>query len=336
IAARILRERRDSRGLVVQIAEHDRLRRAGLRAGRRDVAVLHVAVLETRPVLRAADSLHAEGALLHHAFLPHRDVWIEQHVERIRPALPLTAPLGIVVPVEVAHLVGTVVGAVARADAAVVDLAVQAIGRVVRGVHRAHRLTGRVAALLAQHRRYHGADGAPPLTAGVVALDPEPAHLPASGHELFTHGRKIVLGVARGYAGRAAGAFGQVDRHRPARMLAGVVPERRLLVLRLRPRIERLAGVRRRLLLGEWMGSALQLARFGERQHLDDAPSLLARVPLDGGEPAMVAGLGDLDADGERAPTEVRGRVAQERKRIERAVLGVAAVRLVTLSARDR
>src|SRR5439155_4951951 len=312
-----------ARGLVVQITEHDRLRRARLRAGRRDVPVLHVAVLEARPVLRAADPLHAEGALLHHAFLPHRDVRIEEHVERVGPALPLTAPLGVIVPVEVAHLVGTVVGAVARADAAVIDLAVQAVGRVVRGVHRAHRLAGRVAALLAQHRGHHGADGATPHTAGVVALDPEPAHLPASGHELFPDGREVVLGVARGYAGGAAGAFGQVDRHRPARMLAGVVPERRLLVLRLRPRLERFAGVGRRLLLGEWMRAALQLARLGERQHLDDAAPLLARVALDGGEPAMVAGLGDLDADGERAPTEVRGRVAQERKRIEGAVLGV-------------
>src|SRR2546430_4028265 len=39
---------RDTRRLVVQVAEDDRLRRARLCAGRRDVAVLHVAVLEAR------------------------------------------------------------------------------------------------------------------------------------------------------------------------------------------------------------------------------------------------------------------------------------------------
>src|SRR2546429_2353896 len=130
-----------------------------------------------------------------------------------------------------------VVGAVARPDAAVVNLPVQPVGRVVGGVHRTHRLAGRVAALLAQHRRNHGADGMTSLTARVVALDPEPAHLAAPAHELFTHGGEVVLGVAGGDAGGAAGAFGQVDRHRPARMLASVVPERRLLVLRFRPRL---------------------------------------------------------------------------------------------------
>src|SRR5207247_5933155 len=80
--------------------------------------------------------------------------------------------------------------------------------------------------LLAQHRRNHGADGMTSLTALVVALDPEPAHLAAPAHELFTHGREVVLGVAGRDAGGAAGAFGQVDRHRPGRMLASVLPGR--------------------------------------------------------------------------------------------------------------
>src|SRR3989454_4799262 len=146
-----------------------------------------------------------------------------------------------------------------------------------------------------QHRRNHGADGMTSLTARVVALDPEPAHLAAPAHELFTHGREVVLGVAGGDAGGAAGAFGQVDRHRPARMLASVVPERRLLVLRFRPPLERLAGVCRGLFLGERVRAAPQLPRLRERQHLDDATPLLARVAFDGGEAAMVAGLGDSD-----------------------------------------
>src|ERR1043166_9810948 len=116
IAARVARQRRDARRLVVQIAEHDGLRRAGLRAGRRYVAVLALAVFEARAVLRTADALHAERALLHHALLPHRDVRIEAHVQWIGPTLPLAPRLRVVVPVEVADLVGTIVGAVARAD----------------------------------------------------------------------------------------------------------------------------------------------------------------------------------------------------------------------------
>src|SRR6266516_4163508 len=138
---------------VVQIAEADRLRRAGLRAGGRYLAVALAAVREAGAVLSAADALHTEGALLHHTLLAHGDVRVEQHVERVGPALPFATRLRVVVPVEVAHLVRTVVGAVARADAAVVDLAVEPIGGVVRGVHGAHWLARGVAALLAQHRR---------------------------------------------------------------------------------------------------------------------------------------------------------------------------------------
>src|SRR2546423_13535436 len=130
IAARVPVERRDPRARVAQVAEHDGLRRTRLRAGWRDVAVLNVAVFETGPVLRAADPLDAERALFHHALLTHRDVGVEQHVERIGPALPLATGPGVVVPVEVAALLRAVAGAVASAHAAVVDLAVQAVRRV--------------------------------------------------------------------------------------------------------------------------------------------------------------------------------------------------------------
>src|SRR5437879_13435635 len=73
---------------VAQIAEHDRLGRAGLRAGGRDVAVAHAPVLEARAVLGAPDALHAEGALLHHTLLAHREVRIEQHLDRDGPDFP--------------------------------------------------------------------------------------------------------------------------------------------------------------------------------------------------------------------------------------------------------
>src|SRR5207247_8555889 len=118
---------------------------------------------------------------------------------------PFPALLGVVVPVEVADLVRAVVGAVARPDAPVVDLPVQPVVRVVGGIHRTHRLAGRVAALLAQHRRNHGADGMTSLTTRSTALDPEPAHLAAPAHGLLNHGGEGVLSVAGGGAGGAAG-----------------------------------------------------------------------------------------------------------------------------------
>ena len=55
--------------------------------------------------------------------------------------------------IEKTRLVGTVIGAVARADAAVVNLEIQVFfGAVDSGVHRADRLARRTVALHAQNR----------------------------------------------------------------------------------------------------------------------------------------------------------------------------------------
>ena len=62
---------------------------------------------------------------------------------------------GEVVPVEPADLVWAVVRAVARADAAVVDLLVDALGAGRRRQHGADRLARRVLAVLAHHRLVH-------------------------------------------------------------------------------------------------------------------------------------------------------------------------------------
>src|SRR2546426_10652533 len=84
------------------------------------------------------------------------------------------------------------------------------------------------------------------------------------------------------------------------------------------------------------MRPGLDLPRPCERQDFDHAAPLLARVALDRGEAAMFRGLLDGDADGKGAPAEVRRRIAQQLKRVERPVLGVAAVRLVPLPRWDR
>src|SRR6266511_313334 len=153
VAARVPRELEDLRVVVAQVAEHDRFRRTRLGARGDDLAVAHGAVLEPGAVLRAADPLHAEGAFLHHALLADGDVRIEQHLQRLGPRVPGAGRLSVVVPVEVADLVRAVVGAIARADAAVIDLPVEAVGGVIGGVHGTDRLARRVAALLAHHRR---------------------------------------------------------------------------------------------------------------------------------------------------------------------------------------
>src|SRR5256885_6052452 len=125
--------------------------------------------------------------LFRSTLLAHRHVRIEQHVERVGPALPLAPRLREVEPVEVADLVGTVVRAIAGTDAAVVHLAIEPVGRVVRRVHGTDRLARRVAALLAQHGIDHCTDAPPVRVRRVVALDPQPAHLPPPHHQLFAH-----------------------------------------------------------------------------------------------------------------------------------------------------
>src|SRR5256885_13720793 len=184
IAARVTRQLVDARVAVVEIAEDDRFGRARLLAGGHDVAIADVAILESRLILRATDALHAERALFHHALLAHRDIRVEQHRQRLGPRFPLAAALRVVVPVEVADLVRAVVGAVARADATVVDLAVEAVGRVVGGVDRTDRLARRVAALLAQHRRIDGALRHAFLIGPPATPQAPPPPLPGPGHPL--------------------------------------------------------------------------------------------------------------------------------------------------------
>ena len=142
------------------------------------------------------DALHAERALLHHADFAHRDVGVELQVQRL---LPLR-----VEEVEEADVVRAGVGAVARADAAVVDLRVQAVLVVVAGVGRAHRLARRVVALLAHHRpelEPHVREVAFP-----VALDADPVHGAAARRLLGADRRDVVLGMAGRDAGFAARA----------------------------------------------------------------------------------------------------------------------------------
>src|SRR2546423_10020881 len=103
-------------------------------------------------MLAFANALYAEAALLHHALAAHRDIRIELPVHPLRPGVLRTRRLAVAEPVEVANLVWTVVRAVAGPDAAIVDLHIEPVRRVIRRVHRTHRLARCIAAVLAEHR----------------------------------------------------------------------------------------------------------------------------------------------------------------------------------------
>src|ERR1041385_3610355 len=83
LAAHALRE---AAVRVVEIAEHDRVGRTDLLAGRLDLAVLDRLAGLDRGVLGDVDALDAEAALLHHAARPHRS---EEHTSELQSRLHL-------------------------------------------------------------------------------------------------------------------------------------------------------------------------------------------------------------------------------------------------------
>src|SRR5207245_10150542 len=108
--------------------------------------------------------------------------------------------------VEAAHLVGTVVGAVARADAAVVNHVVESVAAVDRGLHRADHLARRGLAVHARHRLEK--DLRITHRAVEVAVHAQPVHFPAALHLVLADDRDVVLRLAGHYTGAAPGADG--------------------------------------------------------------------------------------------------------------------------------
>src|SRR5207302_8351081 len=111
-------------------------------------------------------------------------------------------------------LVRTVVGAEARADAALVDHVVEAVGAVDGGRRRADVFARRLFAV-------HAGQGLEVELARAlgrsfdVAVYTQPMHLAAAADLIFADHRDVVLGLARDDTGAAAGASGEVDDHAP-------------------------------------------------------------------------------------------------------------------------
>src|SRR5205085_3273941 len=114
----------------------------------------------------ARDALQAVAALLHHAAPSHRHLGVLQRLEALELAVRVLQE------VEAPDLVRAVVRAEARADAAVVDLHVEALAVMHRGAHRAHELARRALAVHAGH----GLEDAAPGRGRVVAVDADPVH----------------------------------------------------------------------------------------------------------------------------------------------------------------
>src|SRR5207253_7072204 len=173
---------------VAQIAEDDGAARARGLACCHHFAVADPAALLFRLDARARNALHAVGAFLHHAAHAHGDFGVELRLERL-------GARGVVEEVEAPHLVRAVLRAEARADAAVVDLDVEALAVMHGCIHWADVFARRVLAVHARHRLEERAFSL------VVAIDADPVHLPPGDHLVLAHRGDVVLRLAGDGAG---------------------------------------------------------------------------------------------------------------------------------------
>src|SRR6266581_3912234 len=115
--------------------------------------------------------------------------------------------------IQEAHSIRAGVGAEARADAAVIDLRVQAFGRVITGKSGADGLAGRIVALLAK-------DGLEAKArvgkfAFPIALHANPVLGSAAGGLVGASGPEIIFRITGDHAGVAAGAAVNFDDRGP-------------------------------------------------------------------------------------------------------------------------
>ena len=199
----VAHELRDVAVRVVVIAEGDRRRDAGGRAGRGRVGIEAGRQAGSEP---AVHPVHAEGA-----FLGDADPAVVEH------GLFLARDLTVVVALEFvgdgAGLVGAGDRAIAAADAHIVVHRHQPVFALAGRAGRADRDAGRLGAMLA------AGDEELALDVGVFALldidHPPPLDV----------GQRVVPVLAGDRAGLAADAAVDVDRHAPARGVGRVVAE---------------------------------------------------------------------------------------------------------------
>src|SRR5262249_62262497 len=136
-AGRMLAEPPHAAAGIVEIAEDDRARRAGLLAGSYHLAIGYRPAGDLGIDAGARDPLDAIGALFHHATRTHADLGVHQRGKR-------RAKAGIerlvFEEVEAADLVRAVLRAITRADAAVENLRIEAVIGMNGPVDRADHL----------------------------------------------------------------------------------------------------------------------------------------------------------------------------------------------------
>jgi len=147
---------------VLQVAEVDGLRRAGLLARGLRVAVAELPSVETGVDLGRVQALDAVGALLHHTTAADGHLGVHHQGLKLAIGVFNVAGIGIhpiadanllveVEVVETPHFERTVVGTVAGSDATVVSHLIQAFLAVWGSCHRTNIFAGRIVTMLAHH-----------------------------------------------------------------------------------------------------------------------------------------------------------------------------------------
>ena len=136
-----------------------------------------------------ADALHAIRALFHNAAAADADVRIAHHLVLRR--VPVLEEQEIKPP----DFIRTVVRAVARAHAAVVNHVIQAFGAMDRRSDRAHQFARRIFTVHTRNRLKVGFGII--AVALVIRIHPQPVHVTAETHLLFANDCNVVFRLTR-------------------------------------------------------------------------------------------------------------------------------------------
>ena len=235
---------------IGNVAKNNRFRGTGLLAGRfrnrpflfRKPDVAGVARLDLGRDFGLFDALQAEAAFFHDAAHADRDVGIFHQpgqlplvfrqvalVRVFKPAhefpfavrchderafVKMIQRAAVVIEkVKAADLVGTVVGTIPRANAAVVSHHVQTLVIVRGGIDRADAFAGGRFAMLAEHRLRHRLRVL--LRPGIVAVDANPVHFAALADHFLADNRDVIFALTGDHAGGATDASVQINGHAP-------------------------------------------------------------------------------------------------------------------------
>src|SRR5258708_19337683 len=167
-----------------------------------------------RLVFGQLNTLNTQAALFHDTAGADDQIGVQYHGGQRAFDVEIEFRIfGVVVPVEAAHLIRTVVGAVTRSNAAVIDLLIEPLGTGGGRQHRTNRFAGSVLTVLAHHGLMH-ADRVF-FRAAVVTIDAQPVHDANALHLVLADDGNVVFRLTGDHAGRASCAGVHVDRHAP-------------------------------------------------------------------------------------------------------------------------